>query len=260
MGLNDPAQIQLVRCQPVKVSSLGGRWNCNLHSPYWRCYFHDHDGARLHGDNDVIPLDADRLYLIPPRSRFFTSQAGDQHQLFVHFTTRGPLERAVPGCYPCDRDRGLRRRAAALLRCLIDRQPSTVADQLEAEALVLGCLVQLPSEAWDGSAGGDARVTAAIDQVLDDLAQPIDVAALAYEQGLGRTPFIRLFKRETGEPPLRYLNGLKIDLARRWLEDGERSIDQIASATGFVDRSHFSRVFKQRVGQTPAAYRDSWRA
>ena len=259
MSLDDPARPGLLRCDDVRVAALRERWRgCNVYSLVWRCYFHDRAGAWLRGTDGDHPLDAHRLYLIPPLSPYITDQTGEQHQLFVHFATRGALEWATPGIYPCDADTTLTLQADRLLERLRVQGRATARDQLEAERIVAGCLLQLPPDCWRDRAGDD-RVSASISATMDHLEQPIDVAALARAQGLTRTAFIRRFKRETGETPLRHLNGLKIDQARRWLEEGRRGIDDIAQALGYVDRSHFSRLFRQMVGQPPAAYRDSWR-
>jgi AraC-like DNA-binding protein len=46
----------------------------------------------------------------------------------------------------------------------------------------------------------------------------------------------------------------RIDSARELLLKGEQSIEDIACATGFYDRSHFSKKFKSATGQTPSGY------
>jgi len=67
--------------------------------------------------------------------------------------------------------------------------------------------------------------------------------------------FIRLFKRWTGETPMRYVQQVRMREACRLLADTDSSIDEIALQTGFPDRFYFSRVFKRHTGHSPAAYR-----
>ena len=47
----------------------------------------------------------------------------------------------------------------------------------------------------------------------------------------------------------------RLDVAQHLLQDPERSIAQIAEETGFVDRSHFERVFTKKFNITPAGMR-----
>ena len=76
--------------------------------------------------------------------------------------------------------------------------------------------------------------------------------------GEGSRAFIRLFKRETGQSPLRYLTEVKMEAARRLLEAGSLTIDAISDRLGFQNRFHFSRIFRKIVGEPPAAYRKAW--
>jgi AraC family transcriptional regulator len=48
---------------------------------------------------------------------------------------------------------------------------------------------------------------------------------------------------------------VRIEFARRELAASSASLSTIAAAAGFCDQSHFSRLFKQYTGVTPAEYR-----
>jgi AraC-like DNA-binding protein len=64
---------------------------------------------------------------------------------------------------------------------------------------------------------------------------------------------VRTFTRAFGTPPHRYLVGRRIDAARRRLLEGERPAD-VASAVGFTDQAHLTRLFRRYVGTTPARF------
>jgi transcriptional regulator GlxA family with amidase domain len=72
--------------------------------------------------------------------------------------------------------------------------------------------------------------------------------------------FIRLFKRWTGETPMRFVQQVRVREACRLLAETDSSIDEIASQTGFPDRFYFSRVFKRHTNHSPAAYRRATRS
>ncbi len=76
---------------------------------------------------------------------------------------------------------------------------------------------------------------------------------LAAVAGTGKYQLVRRFKARTGIPPHSYQVALRVNLARRLLERGERATD-VAALAGFVDQSHLTRHFRQRLGMTPARY------
>jgi AraC family transcriptional regulator len=57
-----------------------------------------------------------------------------------------------------------------------------------------------------------------------------------------------------------YARRLRIERAAHELAQGEASIAEISFRSGFFDQSHFSRVFRELTGLTPAAFRTAARA
>ena len=64
-----------------------------------------------------------------------------------------------------------------------------------------------------------------------------------------------LFRREMGITPLEYVMQKRIGRAKRLIMAGEMTLLEIALGTGFCSQSHFNRVFRERTGETPVAYR-----
>lgn len=71
--------------------------------------------------------------------------------------------------------------------------------------------------------------------------------------GAHPTHLVRVFTREVGLPPHRYLTGRRVDLARRLLLDG-RPPAEVATAAGFYDQAHLSRHFTRVLGTPPGRY------
>jgi transcriptional regulator GlxA family with amidase domain len=67
--------------------------------------------------------------------------------------------------------------------------------------------------------------------------------------------FERVFTRETGCTPARYVTQLRVEAARRQLEQSDRSIEQIARNCGFVSSDLMRHAFVRWVGTTPGRYR-----
>jgi AraC family transcriptional regulator len=80
----------------------------------------------------------------------------------------------------------------------------------------------------------------------------VDLAKLV---GYSPDHFSRLFKQSFNQSPHQFVLSRRIDKAMAMLHDEELTIAHIASACGFTDQGHLTKVFKQRVGMTPGTYR-----
>ncbi len=81
------------------------------------------------------------------------------------------------------------------------------------------------------------------------------VSAMAAQSGLSERTFTRRFRQATGMRPIEYVYTLRLEEAKQMLERTEEPIESIAAQVGYQDPSFFSRLFRQRVGLTPAQYR-----
>lgn len=64
-----------------------------------------------------------------------------------------------------------------------------------------------------------------------------------------------LIKKETGKSAQEYIQLKLIDVAKEKICDHNKSVSEIAYELGFKYPQHFTRLFKQKVGQSPNAYR-----
>jgi AraC-like DNA-binding protein len=81
------------------------------------------------------------------------------------------------------------------------------------------------------------------------------VAYCAGQLNLSANYFGDLIKKETGKSAQEYIQEKVIDLAKEKVFDISKSISEIAYEMGFKYPQHFTRLFKQRVGQSPNEYR-----
>jgi AraC family transcriptional regulator, alkane utilization regulator len=73
---------------------------------------------------------------------------------------------------------------------------------------------------------------------------------------MSETHFQKLFKVNTGMPPIAYLSDLRLEKARELLEGDEfLQIQEIRAKVGIWQDSHFTRDFKKKFGVTPKEYR-----
>ena len=86
------------------------------------------------------------------------------------------------------------------------------------------------------------------------LAEPHAIAELAAMEGISEYALIRAYRKRFSITPLQHLMSLRVECACELLSEGTAPAD-VAAETGFADQAHLTRIFKQRIGTTPAAYR-----
>ncbi|MHC4884205.1 MAG: helix-turn-helix domain-containing protein [Planctomycetota bacterium] len=85
--------------------------------------------------------------------------------------------------------------------------------------------------------------------------ESLSVSAIANRFGYSEGHFYRTFRKRTGQTPLAYLTQVRMNHARRWLEQTQLRIDEIARRTGYPDPLYFSRAFRKHFGVPPTALR-----
>ena len=83
----------------------------------------------------------------------------------------------------------------------------------------------------------------------------ITVAEMAATVGLSESWFATVFRQTTGKTPLQWLLGRRVELAQNLMIEGDMSLVEIAAQLGFSDQAHLTKVFRQIIGETPAAWR-----
>jgi transcriptional regulator GlxA family with amidase domain len=96
--------------------------------------------------------------------------------------------------------------------------------------------------------------------ILDHLADELTVDRLAVQAKMSARHFARVFAREFQMTPGEYLDRVRVEAARKRLEDTGDAVEQIAAAVGFGTASTMRRAFLRVLDISPAAYRSRLRA
>jgi AraC family transcriptional regulator len=88
-----------------------------------------------------------------------------------------------------------------------------------------------------------------------NLAGDPSIAEIANDCRLSSSYFARAFKHTTGVPPYRWLTKQRVERAKELLQDPDLELADIAQLCGFVDQSHFTRVFSRSEGYSPGRWR-----
>jgi transcriptional regulator GlxA family with amidase domain len=103
------------------------------------------------------------------------------------------------------------------------------------------------------------RIQNALTYARQNLRAPLSVEELAKPANLSPRQFSRAFRAETGQPPAKAVENLRVEAARLMMEQSRHPIDVIARETGFADRERMRRAFLRAFGQPPQAIRRSAR-
>lgn len=92
--------------------------------------------------------------------------------------------------------------------------------------------------------------------VLEHIDEPLSVQRIATGVGMSVRTLTRWCREHLGESPAQLVRRLRIDEARRLLEETSLPLKDITARAGLGDTSTLWRVFTQRLGVTPAEYRE----
>jgi transcriptional regulator GlxA family with amidase domain len=95
--------------------------------------------------------------------------------------------------------------------------------------------------------------------IAEHPAADLSVEALAGRVSLSLRHFARAFAAETGMSPGRYVGRVRIEAARRRLEDTAEGIEETARACGYGTPEAMRRAFVRTLGVSPAEYRRRFR-
>jgi two-component system, response regulator YesN len=95
----------------------------------------------------------------------------------------------------------------------------------------------------------------ALNYIHNNFSTDISLDRVARTAGISKYHFSRLFKEMTGLTYQSYLNRVRIEQAKKLLNDDALSITDTGCAVGYSDLTHFERIFKKLTGNTPSQFR-----
>lgn len=254
-----------------------------LSYPYWRIYKNNTEGAVLISNGIEYEMHPDRIFMIAPNTSYSTrlkwneipesgysiegGRAGDAHQvslssqenylfhLFIHFNIGFPYDNMMPGIRTFDLNEHLNEKLSIIINHLnVDNTRFSFYSGLAIQSLISDLLAEIPENQWD-LVSKDTRILDVLSYIDEHLKLDLSNEKLAVQVGLATNAFTRLFTEEVHLSPQRFVKKKRIDKACVLLHHSDKSIDNVADETGFADRYHFSRIFKQVTDVSPARYR-----
>ena len=102
---------------------------------------------------------------------------------------------------------------------------------------------------------GDELICKAQSYIEENLSEKISFEELASILAISRRNFDRRFIKATGNTPVEYMQRVKVEVAKRTLEKGRKSIFEVMHEVGYSDDKAFREVFKKIAGLSPLDYR-----
>jgi len=95
--------------------------------------------------------------------------------------------------------------------------------------------------------------------LMRHLAEELNVEQLAEHSNMSVRNFTRVFLKETGLTPAKFVEKLRVEVARKYLEDSDLTMDQIAVKCGLGGLVSMRRTFMRHMMVSPSDYRRSFR-
>ncbi|MFC4527041.1 helix-turn-helix transcriptional regulator [Dyella halodurans] len=177
-----------------------------------------------------------------------------------HFDPRDSELNVAPG--EAFRDETIRYIGEALLPYLRDSDSARVVDHL-LYALCGHVAERYGSKKLARSrhaSGGLApwQQRRARELLRESMADGVSLQDVAEACRLSPSAFVKGFKKSVGVPPYQWLLAQRIERSIELMQSTSLSLVDIALACGFSDQSHFTRMFAQKMGVSPGAYRRAW--
>jgi PAS domain S-box-containing protein len=139
-------------------------------------------------------------------------------------------------------------------------RPASLSMRRSAEHYVLSFLYDFSDSGAvkSSSAVMDRHLANAISYMKAHLQDAVSLESIAAAINISKTHLIRIFRKELGSSPMRYLTGLRVEESAGLLSGTDMTLGEVAEKLNFYSDSHFSKVFKKSMGENPSAYRHTY--
>jgi AraC-like DNA-binding protein len=255
----------------------------NMSFPYWRIYWNKSCGGIISYAEKTIEIVPDQIILIPPYTPFsswikgkiikssgYNLDGGRMERgmnetdlvmegavlhLFIHFNLGMPFDFIAPELFCFDVSNNLQDDLRELTQCLQqNHEQVSLASSMLINKIIILTVSQIPNEYWN-LATSDQRLLNVLREIENHISEELNNRELSKVANMAINSFARLFKDEIGMPPQQFVRERRVQKSSILLHHTSQSMDEIARLSGFCDRFHLSRVFKESTSYSPAQYR-----
>lgn len=201
------------------------------------------------------------LWVLSPGQPWWTYRGSDKTCIQLSISSEW-LSQAMPSSFalwPQVQVRDLL--IAQMLRTLADTAqtlPQNPTTYLYQESLVTTLILHLITHYGQSGEKSEsalplssARLRAVSDYIAEHLSETISLTELAQLAGLSASQFSRRFRDTVGQTPHQFVTAMRVERAKELLTEGQHTLADVATLTGFADQSHLTRHVRRLVGVTP---------
>ncbi len=251
IGFNLPTpNVKILQYNYYRDIRIWNHHDCNY--PYWLLYWVEGTGGSLIFADQEVELTPEIIVMIPPHTTFSTSCRRPFTQFYLHFLADAPFDRVERQrlIFPAELGHDF-------LPALRNWYENKNLLALRLYSIIYEMLLSIKPESFlaDREHVLDSRIKLAIELMNESLGGNCSNEVLCHRTGMSVNNFIRLFKQEMDMSPQQYRLNRRLEHGLGLLLYSSQNIDEIAAATGFSDRYHFSHAFRKNYGSPPAAFR-----
>ena len=136
----------------------------------------------------------------------------------------------------------------------------TVSDAIMSEAfatiiLTILCESYSKQKSINEKDDNDSNFISTLSYIFNHYKDTITLDTLVRMAKMSRTSYIERFKSLTGTSPGRFIADCRVQMAKQFLADSQKSLVEVASDIGCYDVSHFVKLFKRITGLSPTEFR-----
>lgn len=242
----------------VGYAVVGEKWHTHLlATPFNRLYLIESGTGMLSTENEEIPLEAGKAYLLPANLPCSYHCDGELSLLFFHFNLMGEsqfdLMRQVGHLSSIDFPHT---QFKALCKAC---EKNGCADAFEVICALNTIIVQMNRKygfLWDDMPTHSKCVESAISRINQNLSAQLRIDELAQACYVSRSYLARKFKQETGMTIKEYILMQLINSAQWQLSHTDTTVERISRELGFCNQFYFSECFKKHCRVSPLQYRN----
>lgn len=123
----------------------------------------------------------------------------------------------------------------------------------------LGRQTQSPFIIFKGQRNHSDELVIQVQQYIEsNYAGKLSIEAICEVFNLNRRTFERRFKKATANSPIEYVQRVRMEAAKKLLEEGFKTVSEIVFEVGYTDMKAFRDVFKKVTGTTPLDYKSKF--
>lgn len=225
---------------------------------------HIHAGLELvlviHGEcetavnTDLLGGGVDTLFILPANTMHNQINHGIVKTHYVIFQSSDSFFLKLPRTMSIEGDKLILRWFDDIL-ALHNSTEDNVGKQIEN---ILGAVIERLKQFENNSESREKMhhaLSKAVKIIEEDVAGKISIPGLAASCNISQSRLDALFKQHFNLSPLRYLQNLKMQHARKLLSDPYLSIKEVCNMCGYSDINYFCRIFKKCNGNSPGKFR-----